>query len=212
MRRSLRRAYRVGVSDLHCPATVLLARHGHASYVETWFSDEGGWLSATGRAQAERLAERVRERRVAQIYASDTSRAAQTAEIVAARIGLDGPHAVVARKGLREVFVGDLLGAPFDVARLHEVTERWYAGDLEARWPGGESGTDVVGRYTEELEAIADEHRGETVLVVAHQTAASIALPALCGLPLAVGRTHQLGCGEYAAIEGDADGWRVCGA
>ncbi len=209
MRRSLRRAYGGGVSDLHCPATVLVARHGHASYVETWFSDEGGWLSATGRAQAAGLAERVRQRKVARIFASDTSRAAQTAEIVAARIGLSGPNAVVAHKALREVFVGDLLGTPFDVARLHEVTERWYAGDLTARWPGGESGVDVVRRYTEELESIADEHRGETVLVVAHQTAASIAVPALCGVPLGVGRTQQLACGEYAELDGDADGWRM---
>ena len=199
------------MSDLHCPATLLLARHGEASYVETWFSDEGGWLSPAGRAQAAELADRIEHRRIARVWSSDTSRAVQTAELVAARIGLSGPMAVVTRKTLREVHTGDLIGTPFDVARLHQVTERWYAGDLTARWPGGESGRDVVHRYAEELAAIADEHRGETVLVVVHQTAASIALPALCELPLGSGGEHPLACGEYAEAEGDADGWRLLG-
>ena len=105
--------------------------------------------------------------------------------------------------------MGDLLGAPFDVARLREVTERWYAGDLAAAWPGGESGTDVVRRYRDELGSIAAEHPGETVLVVAHQTAASIALPALCGVPLGSGGAHLLANGEYAELEADDAGWRL---
>ena len=53
------------VSDLHCPATLVVARHAKAAFVETWFSDEGGSLTSEGRAQAAELAESLRERRIA---------------------------------------------------------------------------------------------------------------------------------------------------
>ena len=91
----------------------------------------------------------------------------QTAEIVAARLGV----AVTARKSLREVFIGTLMEQPFDYGRIEDVCEKWYAGSLDARFEEGESGAEVVARHRAQFEEIADLHRGETVLVVGHQTA-----------------------------------------
>jgi probable phosphoglycerate mutase len=200
------------MSDLFCAATLLVARHGDASYVETWFSDEGGWLSPEGRAQARALAAELTGRRISRVWCSDTSRAVQTAEIVAAELGLAGGSAVVAHKSLREVGIGDLLGQPFDLEEIHGVTEQWFDGDLTMAFPGGESGKDVVARYAGQLAAIADEHRGETVLVIAHQTAAAITISTLAGnVPPSFGEHHQLDNGEYAELEVDADGWRLVG-
>lgn len=191
--------------------TVLLARHGKASYVETWFSDEGGWLSAEGRRQAATLGEALRGRPLAQVWSSDTARAVQTAEIVAARVEVGAEVPVLTRRSLREVDAGELIGQPFDVGRLHEVTDRWFGGDLGARFPGGESGEEVVARYAAELGAMAEQHRGETVLVVAHQTALSIVLPVLTDHPDPLeGRRHQLANAAYAELVGDGvDGWRL---
>lgn len=198
------------MSDLFCAATLVLARHGETSYLENWFSDEGGWLSPEGRAQARALARRVSGRRIARIWASDTSRAVQTAEIVAAELGLTGGNAVVTTKALREVYVGSLAGEPFDVRTLHAVTDRWFDGDLAAGFSDGESGDDVVDRYGEQLAAIADEHRGETVLVVVHQTAAAITLASNAqNLSPAYARDHQLDHGADVELMVDADGWRV---
>ena len=200
------------MSDLFCAATLLVARHGDASYVEDWFSDEGGWLSPEGRAQSRALASRLGGRRIARVWCSDASRAAQTAEIVAAELGLAGDSAVVARKSLREVDAGELVGQPFEIAQLRAMTDRWFDGDLSAAFPGGESGGDVVTRYAGELAAIADEHRGETVLVVVHQTAAGVTLAAMAdNVTLASGRDHLLRNGEYAEVLVDADGWRIVG-
>ena len=50
----------------------------------------------------------------------------QTAEIAASRLGV----AVTARKSLREVSIGDLLGRTFDYGHIEAVCEQWYAG----RW------------------------------------------------------------------------------
>ena len=86
------------MSDLFCAATLVLARHGDTEYVEDWFSDEGGSLTPEGRAQAHVLADSLEQRRVASIFTSDTSRAVQTAEIVAARLRVG----VTACKSLRE--------------------------------------------------------------------------------------------------------------
>lgn len=198
------------MSDLFCAATLLVARHGDASYVEAWFSDEGGWLSPEGRAEARALAAKVAGRRIARIWCSDTSRAAQTAEIVAAELGLTGGAAVIARKALREVDAGDLVGQPFEIGKLRAITDRWFGGDLAAAFPGGESGKDVVSRYSDEFAAIADEHRGETVLVIVHQSAAGVTLPSLAdNVTLASGRDRLLRNGEYAELAVDADGWRL---
>ena len=194
------------MSDLHCPATLVVARHAKAAFVESWFSDEGGSLTSEGRAQAAALADSLRGRRVAAIWCSDASRAVQTAEIAAARLGV----AVTARKSLREVFIGDLMGQSFDYSRIEAVCERWYAGSLDAGFENGESGAEVVARHRAELEEIADLHRGETVLVIGHQTALGLVVPTLVpGLSFDWTRSHELANTESIELEHDADGWAL---
>lgn len=193
------------MSDLFCPATLVLARHASAEFLDDVFSDEGGSLTRAGRAQAQALAESLTDRRVAAVWSSDYARAVQTAEIVAARLGV----AVTTRKALREVFVGALMGEPFDQKRIDEVAQHWHEGDLAAGFPGGESGADVVDRHRRQLEEIADQHRGETVLVVGHETALSVTVPALSGLPLDWARDERWANAGTVAIEHDADGWQV---
>lgn len=189
-----------------CPATLVVARHGDAEYVDAVFSDEGGTLTATGRTQAAALADRVTGRRIAHVWCSDSARAVQTAEIAAARLGVG----VTTRKALREIDVGELLGQPFSVAAICAVTDRWFSGDLAAGFPGGETGTDVVARYAATLAEIADVHRGETALVIGHQTAACIALPSLVrNVTASFADRHRLDNGESAVLVVDSDDWAL---
>jgi broad specificity phosphatase PhoE len=188
------------VSDLQCAARVLVARHAEAAFVEDVFSDEGGSLTPAGRAQAEALAERAASARVRAIWCSDSSRAVQTAEIVAARLGVP----VTVRKALREVDVGELAGEPFDRTHLRELADRWRAGDLDAALSGGESGHEVLERHRAQLEEIADLHRGESVLVVAHETALGLVVPALAGHAAIIESWDNTAVVE---LSGDADGW-----
>jgi probable phosphoglycerate mutase len=194
------------VSDLFCPATLVVARHAKAAFVEDWFSDEGGSLTSAGRAQAHALADSLEGRRVGSVFSSDTSRAVQTAEIVAARLRVG----VTACKSLREVAIGSLLGQAFDVSRFDAVLEQWYAGSLDARFEGGESGAEVVTRHREQFEEIADLHRGESVLVVGHQTALGIVVPTLAqNITTAWARDNELANTESVELENDADGWML---
>jgi 2,3-bisphosphoglycerate-dependent phosphoglycerate mutase len=194
-----------GVSDLFCAATLVVARPGDAEYVDRGFSDEGGTLTAAGRAQAAALGASLAGRRIARVWCSDTSRAVQTAEVAAGVLGVG----VVCRRGLREVDFGALLGRPLDSAAVGALTDRWDEGDLDAGFPGGESGRDVVGRYRDELAAITDEHRGETVLVVGHETAMCTAIPVLATnvRPPYHEARGQLRDGDPVELLIDADAW-----
>lgn len=195
------------MSDLFCAARVFHARHAEAEYVEDWFSDEGGTLTAQGRSQAAALGESLRGERIAGVWSSDTSRAVQTAEIAAAALGVP----VVTRKTLREVDIGDLRGTAFDLGRLREIIAHWHEGDLDVAFPGGESGHDAVRRYAGALEEIADLHRGEGVLVVGHESVACAALPHLArGLPRPRPEaSRRLDHAATVELEGDADGWVI---
>src|SRR5690606_26782400 len=80
-------------------------------------------------------------------------------------------------EGLKEFSVGALAGRDHDDPELMGVFEAWKAGHLGTFIPGGESGQQVLDRYYSALEEIADQHRGETVLVFSHGGVMSFALP-----------------------------------
>jgi broad specificity phosphatase PhoE len=72
------------MSDLQCPATMLVARHGDAGYaVDGVLSDDDGALTDKGRDQVRHLVEQVRSRRVAAVYSSQMGRAVESAELAA---------------------------------------------------------------------------------------------------------------------------------
>jgi len=195
------------MSDLQCPATMLVARHGDAGYaVDGVLSDDDGALTEKGRDQVRHLVEQVRSRRVAAVYSSQMGRAVESAELAASELGLHS----VAVDGLQEFSVGDLAGVSFDDGRAQQVFDAWLHGDLAAACPGAEDGHAVVTRFKGAIDEIADSHRGETVLVFTHGGTMSLAIPRL-----SVNLRNDLAVQRFlpncvaAEIEVDADGWRV---
>ncbi|GAA4120892.1 hypothetical protein GCM10022415_23190 [Knoellia locipacati] len=162
------------MSDLHCAATLLVARHGDADYPHARvLSDDGGWLTDKGKDQVRALAESVAGRRVAAVFTSGLQRAVESGALAADVLGVTSR--VV--HGLEEFSVGALAGRAHDDPELGGVFEAWRAGHLGTVIPGGESGEEVLTRYRGALEEIADLHRGETVLVFSHGGVMSFALP-----------------------------------
>jgi len=194
------------MSSLQCPARVFVARHGEAAYETELVTDDGGSLTRDGRAQARRLAERLRDARISRVWTSSMSRAVQTAEIVAAELGVD----VLVREGLREYAVGELAGTTLD-EREHvgAAFDAWLVGDPEAGIPGGVRIEDFVARVTGSLAEVADQHPGEAVLVISHGGAILATLPPLVGIPPERVRGLTLpNCGVIE-VEADAEGWRL---
>jgi probable phosphoglycerate mutase len=193
------------VSDLHCPARIIVARHGETEYETPEMNASGGSLSALGRAQARDLGERLVSERVAGVVCSDLSRAVQTAEIAAAVLGLP----VRVRERLQEFPAGDYLGRPYDHAFFDAMVVSWLTGDLAAGVPGGETGRQTADRVLAVLDDVADQYRGETVLVVTHGGVILALWGAIApGSPAAPVSDGVANCSTYV-FERDADGWRV---
>jgi broad specificity phosphatase PhoE len=195
------------MSDLQCAATLLVARHGDAEYGHpSVLSDEGGWLSDKGVEQTTALAASLVGRRVAAVRTSILARAVQSGAVAAEVLGVDSR----AVEGLEEFSVGALAGRPHDDPELQSIFRSWVHGDLRRRIPRGVTGEEVLTRYREALVSIADQFRGETVLVFSHGGVMSFALPRLSGSPrvdLAAAKFLP-NCG-VAEVAVDGDGFEV---
>jgi broad specificity phosphatase PhoE len=149
---------------------VLLARHGQTNdNIEPirvqGFTDTP--LNDTGRRQAAELGDRLLDAGIRSLFASDLSRAAETAEIVGARIGLSP----VLDPRLREANRGEWEGYRFiDVEKADpEGYAAWRRAGESFRFPGGESLRDQLDRVraclvdirsNAELPALAVCHGG----------------------------------------------------
>ena len=192
------------MTDLQCAARVFVARHGEALYERELLSDAGGWLSPLGREQALELAEPLSRERIARVWTSDMARAVQTGEIVAGQLGVD----VVVRKGLREFGVGDAAGRPVTPTRSPRRSPHGSPATSTPGSPARRAATRSSGATRAVLDEVADEHRGESVLVVSHGGVMCMALSALArNLALGHSRDLPMPHGGVVALEADADGW-----
>ncbi len=72
----------------------------------------------------------------------------------------------------------------------------------------GESEASVLGRFRAALEEVADQHPGETVLVVSHGGAMSVALPRLCdNVTEELSRARWLAHCASVEVQIGAEGW-----
>jgi probable phosphoglycerate mutase len=146
---------------------LLLVRHGRSADVVPG-SDESldPPLHDIGHRQAEALARRLGHKDIAAIYASDLTRAVQTAGYLAKAHRLD----VQQRKDLREVWLGDWERGEFR-RRAQARDPEWLVFARSGRWdlvPGSEGDDALRTRVTRAIGEIAAQHRGESVAVVVH--------------------------------------------
>lgn len=156
------------MSEQPAPGAILLARHGETNDNREPIRVQGFRdtpLNDTGRRQARALAERVADTGIRTIWASDLSRARETAEIVAGRLGLD----VRLDPRLREAHRGRWEGYTFvEIARSDPAGyAAWLRAGEEFRFPDGES----LREQQERVSATVDDARATTehpALLVCH--------------------------------------------
>jgi len=145
---------------------VYLARHGQTAY-----NFEGRFqgqlpvpLDALGREQARELAERAAAHGFAVLWSSTLLRARETAEIVAARIGLEPREDA----RLMETNAGYWTDRPFGEvqAQAPGLFAKFVAGDPTFAFPGGESFAEQEVRVGAALDEI--ERGPLPALVVCH--------------------------------------------
>ena len=139
-------------------------------------------LNGVGVAQAEALADALRGRPIARVYASPLRRARRTAEIVART--LEAP--LLEEAGIAELNQGELEGTAFQ--RLHEThpdfMALWRSRPAEARMPGGETLAELQERAWAAMERFLEAHRGEVVAAVSHNLAIITILCRVLGVEL----------------------------
>jgi uncharacterized phosphatase len=126
------------------------------------------------------------------IVSSPLSRARETAEIIAAGLGIElGPS----YDELIERHYGDGEGATAEI-----IAERWP----DHQYPGLESLDSVVARAKDALEKVAADYGSKNVIIVCHGTLIRYTLASLAGRPFDTIRN-----GSVATFERVADQWLV---
>lgn len=165
----------------------------------------GVGLTERGRAEIAAVAERLAGEGVTALYASPLQRTRESAEIVAARLGLP----IELRDDLIELDFGEWTGASFESIRADPRWQAWRTQRSLARIPGGESMRQVQRRVVDALLEIDERHRHETVVLVSHGDVIRSALLFALGMPLDDYNRLEVGQGSLSTIRIDADGIRV---
>jgi 2,3-bisphosphoglycerate-dependent phosphoglycerate mutase len=172
---------------------LIAVRHGETAWnVDTRIQgqlDIG--LNATGLWQARRVGHALADEDIGVIYASDLSRAWQTAQEIAKPHGLT----VQPEPGLRERAFGHFEGMSFAEieATLPEQAKRWRERDPEFEPEGGESLLAFRERVTRIASKLAARHPGRLVVLVAHGGVMDVLYRAATRQELQAPRTWQLG-------------------
>jgi broad specificity phosphatase PhoE len=173
-------------TETRFPARILLLRHAETAAPDRFHGCESDVdLSARGVQQAEAIAPEIALRRPAAIYCSGLRRAVATAE----RIARAARAKPVIIEALHERRMGPLSNTPRDETwPIYEQTRRrWMAGELDFTHEGGESFAAIRDRVVPIFRELAERHRGETIVVVAHGVVIRVAL---CSLVEGLGPRH----------------------
>jgi probable phosphoglycerate mutase len=164
------------------PTTLVLARHAVTEQTGPLLTGRapGVDLSEDGRKQAAALAERLADLPVAAVYASPIERTAQTAAAVAERHGL----AVHSLAGALEADYGEWTGGKLADLAKTDLWKTVQRAPSRARFPGGESMTEMQARIVGCLEAVVADHPGDIVVVVSHADPIKAAIAHYTGLHL----------------------------
>ena len=143
---------------------LLLARHGQTAWnaLGKLQGHTDIEIDDTGRAQARALASAIAHARITRVWSSDLARSRQTAEIVAAELGLPPPEI---DPDLSERRFGIFEGLTREQCAAHhpEAWRDWLAQTSHP--PGGEPREEAVARMHRALERILSE---DLALVISH--------------------------------------------
>jgi probable phosphomutase (TIGR03848 family) len=167
---------------------VLLVRHGKTPTTGQVLPGRapGLHLSDEGRAQAERVGERLAamvasgRRPPVAVYASPLERTVETARPIARRLGLR----VRTDRNLLECEFGEWTGARLTSLAKKPEWRQVQQCPSGFRFPGGESFLEMQARMSSAIGRLVDLHRGETVVAVSHADPIKAAVSTAAGTPL----------------------------
>lgn len=168
------------------PTTIVLVRHGETDWNrESRFQGHADTcLNDAGRAQVADLALALEGTDLTAVYSSPLERAAETAKIIASKLGLE----VRLDDALMEVDVGSWSGLTRSEieTRYPDGYARWRA--YGHGWDDGETYEELGLRVVAGLQRIAESHPDQQVLAVTHGGPIRSALAAADSVPFGSAR------------------------
>ncbi len=151
---------------------IIAVRHGETAWnVDTRIQGQLDIdLNEKGRWQAERVGQALADETIHRVYSSDLSRAHATARAIARHASAPAAREVQLHTGLRERGFGTFEGQTWaDIeTQWPEESRRWRQRDPHFAPPGGETPLQVHARVAQTVAAIAAQHLGEQIVLVAH--------------------------------------------
>jgi broad specificity phosphatase PhoE len=164
--------------------TFFLLRHAAHDDVGGFLAGRmpGIHLGPAGRAQAERLAARMRREAIVAVHASPRERTQETAAAVAAACGI---RRVIVEPELDEVDFGESWsGRDFATLNADPAWCRWNEHRGLARTPGGERMLDVMARSWNVIERLAGQYADKALALVSHSEVIKAIVSYVLGLPI----------------------------
>ena len=163
---------------------IIIIRHGETEWNKTgrFQGHSDVPLSAEGRAQAAALGKNLVVDHVDAIYASDLTRAMETAAPLAQRFGLE----VISDPQLRELNFGAWEGRNFnDVnAENPNAMKNFYTDPEQADIPESEPFPEFQRRIAGRVREIVAQERGKRIVIVSHGASIRILLADLLSMPI----------------------------
>ena len=160
-------------------STLIFIRHGETDMAGKFCGHSDPELNAAGELQAVGVAEQVAALGIERIYSSDLLRAAQTAALLARRIGIE----VELRENLREMYFGSWEGLSWQEieARFPQESVRWLEESPLRSAPEGEAYSIFTARIDAAIEPLLRESQVRTIAVVTHRGVIQYALTKFFG-------------------------------
>ncbi|MBC7548492.1 MAG: histidine phosphatase family protein [Polaromonas sp.] len=193
------------------PTRIIAIRHGETAWnVDTRIQGHLDIpLNARGRWQVAQLARALADEPITAVYASDLTRAWETASHVGHQQQLD----ITPEIGLRERGFGEFEGKTFleIEACLPEQAQRWRNRDPLFAPPGGESLIALRERVLEAASRLAARHPGELIALVGHGGVMDVLYRAATRQAIDAPRTWALGNAAINRLMWTPEGFSLVG-
>jgi alpha-ribazole phosphatase len=165
---------------------LLLTRHGQTDWniAGRYQGQSDIPLNQIGRSQAEGLAKRLSAETIHAVYASDLSRAADTANRILSMQEL--APALQRDVRWRELSFGEWEGMNYKEMSAHspDIFAKWMLDPQHVSTPSGETLGHLAERVHSAFVELKNKHKDETVLVVSHSGALQALLAFTLGVDL----------------------------
>lgn len=189
--------------------TFYLIRHGSNDMLPRGLAGRlpGIHLNEQGRTEAERVAERLKDKPIRHIFCSPLERARETAEPLARALNLP----VQISEAILEVDFGEWQGADLVTLRADERWARWIKFRSGLPLPRGELMINIQARVVSEMVRLRDQFPGEHLALVSHGDPIRAALCHWLGMPLDYMVRFEVAPGSVSVVALDDEQPRVLG-